>query len=83
MNIKKYIKKMTAYLNVEKRKSLSQKKYIKKILKELKKRERTLSEDLSREKEIKKRKLLKEELEIIHQQRKKGIKALYEINKGV
>jgi uncharacterized tellurite resistance protein B-like protein len=81
MNIKKYIKKMTAHLNVEKRKSLSRKKYIKIILKELKKRERTLEEEISPEKDVKRRKLLKEELDITHQQRKKGIKALREIKK--
>ena len=83
MKIKKYIKKMTAHLNVEKRKSLSRKKYIKIILKELKKGERTLEEELSGEKDINKRKLLYEELDIVHQQRKKGIKALREIKKEV
>ena len=74
---------MTAHLNVEKRKSLSRKKYLKIILKELKKREQTLEEQLSREKDINQRKQLNEELNIVHQQRKKGIKALREIKKEI
>lgn len=81
MKIKKYIRKMAEYLGVERDECSTRKACIKKVLKKLKKREHRLRDDLEETKNSKQRKKLKEEIEIVHQQRKKGIKALRELRK--
>jgi predicted nucleic acid-binding Zn-ribbon protein len=82
VKIKKYLNKMAEYLNVEKRECANRKACIKKVLKALKERQRSLKEKLAKEKDIKQRKKLKEEIEIVHRQRKKGLKGLQELKKS-
>lgn len=80
MKIKKYLNKMADYLNVEKRKCANHKACIKKVVKALKERESSLIKEVAKEKDAKKCKELNEEIAIVHKQRKKGVKALRELN---
>jgi predicted nucleic acid-binding Zn-ribbon protein len=82
VKIKKYLNKMTEYLNVDKRECASRKACIKKVIKALREREGSLKESLADEKDIKQCKKLKEEIAIVHRQRKKGLKALQELKKS-
>ena len=80
MKIKKYLNKMADYLNVEKRKCANHKACLKKVVKALKERESSLMREVAKEKDVKKCKELNEEIVIVHKQRKKGVKALRELN---
>lgn len=80
MKVKKYLKKMADYLDDKKQKSTNQKNCIKQILKKLKKHKQELKEQLENETSDKRRKSIKKELDVIQTQRKKGLKALKELN---
>jgi predicted nucleic acid-binding Zn-ribbon protein len=82
VKIKKYLNKMADYLNVEKRECANRKACIKKVLKALKERERGLKAKLAKENDSKQRKKLKEEIEVVHRQRNKGLKGLKELKKS-
>lgn len=81
MKIKKYLKKMTDYLDVNKQKYSSRKACLKQVLKQLKKRKLELKSQLKSEKSDKRCKSIKEELKVVQTQRKKGLKALKELQK--
>ncbi len=81
MNIKKYLNKMTDYLDVDKRKYSSRTACIQQVLKELKKRKHELKAQLKTETRAKKCESLKTELSVVQAQRKKGIKALTALKK--
>ena len=80
MKIKKYLKKMADYLDVDKQKYSSRKSCLEDILKKLKKRKRNLKEQLKNETSKKRIEALSEELQVVQTQRKKGLKALKELN---
>lgn len=73
---------MADYLNVDKRECASRKACVKKVVKALKEKEKVLKGKLADEKDDKQRKILCEEIEIVHRQRKKGLKALKELAKS-
>ncbi len=81
MTMKKYLKMMAEYFDEDQRKFSNKKKSIKHILKKLKKREKSLKQDLENESNKSKKKSIAREIEIAHAQRNKGIKALKELNK--
>ncbi|MFC1748609.1 hypothetical protein ACFL2V_07360 [Pseudomonadota bacterium] len=81
MKIKKYLKKMAIYLNVDKQKYSKRKDCLEHVLKKLKKRKHELKNELKGETNDKRCKLLQEELNVVQSQRKKGLKALKELNR--
>lgn len=70
---------MADYLNVDKRECASRKACVKKVIKALKVKEKELKKKLEEEKDDKQRQILCEEIEVVHKQRKKGLKALKEL----
>jgi len=81
MKIKKYLKKMTDYLNVDQQKFSNRKAYLEHILITLKKQKRKLKDQLKEETDEKRCKLLEEELDVVQTQRKKGLKILRALEK--
>lgn len=73
---------MAEYLDVEKRECSNRKACVKKVVKALRERERSLKKRLSNEKDSKQRKKMKEEIAIVHKQREKGLKALQDLKKS-
>ncbi len=78
MKQKKLLDKLKAYFDTDEREREKQKSDIKDILKKLKKKERKLKEILAAEKNAKKRNRLKQQIDVIYAQRKKGIKLIKE-----
>lgn len=70
---------MAEYLSVDKRECASRKACLKKVVKALKLREKELKQQLVDEKDIKLCNKLKEEIDIVHKQRQKGLKAIKEL----
>ena len=81
MNIKKLIRKTEAFLNSDERKRKQKKKYLKEVLKKLKKHETTLKEKLENESDELVQETLKNEIGLTHAQRKKGLKNLKALKK--
>lgn len=81
MKLKKYLTKMTDSLNVNKQKYSSRKACLKQVLKKLKKQKQELKSQLKNETSDKRCKSIKGELKVIQTQRKKGLKALKELQK--
>ena len=79
MKQKKLLDKLLEFFDASGQKKKKQKSDIKLILKKLKKKERKLKEKLASEKNDNKRKRLKQEIDVVYAQRKKGIKAIKEI----
>jgi len=76
MNVKKYLNKMTAYLDVDRQRCASHKACLELILKKLKKRKHEIKALLTEEGDAERRAALAEELSVVQAQRKKGLKAL-------
>lgn len=81
MKTPKLIKKVRKYLEAGSRKQRKEAKCIKELLKKLKKKERTLQARLEKEKDQKKRRQIRKNLDIIYAQRKKGVAILKELKK--
>jgi len=81
MKIKKYLKKMADYLNVDKQNFSNRKAYLEHILKMLKIRKRKLKDLLKDERDEKRGTSLKDELGVVQAQRKKGLKILRNLEK--
>jgi hypothetical protein len=79
MSKKKILKKLQKFFDAEVRKKHKCKCAIRKILKQLKEKERKLAEKLEKTEDPEKQTLLRQELDIIYAQRRKGIKALEEL----
>ncbi len=79
MKQKKLLDKLKMFFDSNTREREKQKSDFKDILKKLKKRERKLKKKLGAEKNKEKQKLLKQEINVIYAQRKKGIKLIKEL----
>jgi hypothetical protein len=79
MKTPKLIRTAKRYFNVGKRQKEA--KYIKELLKKLKKKERGLKAKLGKEKEPKKRRQIRKALNVICAQRKKGVALLKDLRK--
>ena len=78
---KKLLKKLDYIFNLSKRKKSKEIKYLKKLLSKLKEREANLEINFPYERNDKKRKKIKQEIKIIHAQRKKGSALLDKLKK--
>ena len=76
MKLEEMLDKLGEMLQPEASKKKSYHKKLKKLLKDLRKKEKTLKIKLEETEDEQKRKRLLKELEIVHTQRKKGIEAL-------
>ncbi len=76
MKTSKLLKRVQLYIDFDKKKQQDCMDNIKVILKKLKKKHRLLKETLTNEEDPKKCKQLQKECDVIHAQRKKGLKAL-------
>ncbi len=76
MNINKLLKKAESFLNADERKRKEKRKYLKHVLKKLKKYERALREKLENELDDTSRTEIEREVALAHAQRKKGLKNL-------
>ena len=76
MKTRKLLDKLVAYLDGDARKRKQQRDDIKAALKKLKRREKKLLNRLDDEKDSGHRKALKNEIDIVHAQRKKGVRLL-------
>ena len=81
MNIHKLVKKAEAVLNSDERKRKQKRKYLKQVIKELKKHEKALTEELGKVSDKKRKEKLQKEINLAHAQRKKGLKNLKALKK--
>jgi hypothetical protein len=79
MGVKKFIKSIKKFLNVAEFETEKKKKSVKGLLKLLNKRKRTLKKQLELDLEKKEKKELKEDLEIVSLEIKKGKAILYKL----
>jgi predicted nucleic acid-binding Zn-ribbon protein len=76
MKTRKLLDKLVAYLDGDARKRKKEKDEIKAVLKKLKRREKKLKNLLDETKDADKRTALQKEIDIVHAQRKKGVRLL-------
>ena len=76
MKTRKLLDKLVAYLDGDARKHKQERNDLKAVLKKLKRREKKLLNRLEDEKNSDHRKALKSEIDIVHAQRKKGVRLL-------
>lgn len=81
MKIQKLITKTESYLNADERKRKEKRKYLKRVLKKLKKHEKSLIELLETESNPTTRAKIEKELALTHAHRKKGLKNLKALKK--
>lgn len=81
MDVNDLLEKLSGMLQPEARKMKHYRKKLKELLKDLKQKEMKLKEKLEETGDERKRDRLQKELEIVHTQRKKGIKSLEETKK--
>jgi hypothetical protein len=79
MSKKKLLKKLQKFFDAEVRKKHIRKCEIRKILRQLKEKERKLAAKLENTEDPEKQTLMRQELDIIYAQRRKGIKILEEL----
>lgn len=79
MGIRKLLKKAKSFLNADERKRKEKKKFLVHVIKKLKKHEHALKTQLEKASDKKNQTKLKEEISLIHAQRKKGLKMLKKI----
>jgi hypothetical protein len=82
MKIKKLLKKAEAYISAEGRKRKSKKKFLKHVINELKKHEKSLEVLYGEEDDDSERERIGKEIKLVHAQRKKGLKNLKALKKG-
>jgi len=78
MKTRKLLEKLMGYLDADARQRKKERDDIKAVLKKLKRREKKLKNQLGDEKDEKKHAALQGEIDILHAQRKKGVKLLKE-----
>ncbi|MBF0255193.1 MAG: hypothetical protein HQL47_01785 [Gammaproteobacteria bacterium] len=76
MTTKKLIKQLSALFDRKKRKICKRKGEIKKLLKQLRKKEHDLIDKYKDEKDDKKRDRLKKNIQVVHAQRLKGLRSM-------
>ena len=77
---KKLLKKVSDFLDMEKRKQCARKDKLKSILKQLSNKEKKLIQKLEEERDSERKKRLRKEVEIVHAQRLKGLKHIKDLN---
>jgi peptidyl-tRNA hydrolase len=82
MNIHKLLKKAESFLNEDERRRKEKRKYLKHVIKKLKKHEMKLIEQLDSEVDEATRDTLEKEITLAHAHRKKGLKVLKELKKA-
>ncbi len=82
MKIKKLLKNAESYISAEGRKRKSKKKFLKHVIKELKKHEKALKVLHDEERDESERERISKEIKLVHAQRKKGLKNLKALRKG-
>lgn len=82
MKIKKLLKTAESYISAEGRKRKSKKKFLKHVIKELKKHEKELKAHLITETDEDEQERISKEIKLVHAQRKKGLKNLKALKKG-
>jgi hypothetical protein len=80
MKTKKLLSRLTEFFNSDRRAQLSKLDTIKEVLKNLKKKEHKLKEELENETDPVVREKLETKLNVCHTQRKKGLAILKELN---
>jgi len=73
MKLKKLMKKLNVFLHAEEKLLHDKDKALAEVLKKLKKKEMKLQQSIDLEEDEAERKLLEQELKIVHSQREKGI----------
>jgi predicted nucleic acid-binding Zn-ribbon protein len=76
MKFDKLLKKLKSYMNAEAEQLQQEDEGLSKVLNKLKKKEKHLKELIATESDADEREMLEQELNVIHSQRKKGIKLL-------
>ena len=76
MTTNKLLNAIGDFFDESKKKQRNKKKYLKEVLHKLKTKQKALREKLSDEKDKGKSKSLQKEIDVIHAQRKKGLKLL-------
>lgn len=76
MTTKKMLRHLSSLFDLKKSKICKRKSEIKKLLKQLRKKEHDLADRLKDEKEDKKKDKLKKQIQVVHAQRLKGIKSI-------
>ncbi len=76
MTTKKLISRMRDFLDLGRRKQRAEVAKIKPLLKKLRRRRRELRDALAKEEDPARRKRMKRDLRVLHEQRKKGLKLL-------
>ncbi len=76
MKTRKLLDKLMSYLDGDARKRKQEREEIKAVLKKLKRREKKLKNQLDDLKDEEKRAALQKEIDIVHAQRKKGVRLL-------
>ena len=79
MTKKKLLRKLQKFFDFDVQKKIKRKSEIKKILKQLKEKERKLADKLANSEDPERQKQLQQELKIIYAQRRKGIKVLEDL----
>lgn len=79
MKLQKMLKKLDSYLHEDKKKEREEYEELSRLLKKLKKKEMKLQKEIDKEKDDEERRLLEQELKIVHGQREKGVALLSEI----
>jgi len=74
MTTSELIDKLRGYLDLDRQKQKGKRDKLRVLLKKLKKRQRTLEEELEKAADAKKRKRIKRDLKVLHTQRRKGVK---------
>jgi hypothetical protein len=82
MNIHKLIKKAESFLNSDERKRKEKRKFLKRVIKKLKKHEQTLKERLETTSKESLRGEIQREIALAHAQRKKGLGNLKALKKA-
>ena len=82
MNIQKLLEKAETFLNAAERRRKEKRKYLKHVIKKLKKHEKKLSAQLDKETDQDIRNNLGKEIKLAHAHRKKGLKVLKGLKKA-
>ena len=80
MKLKKLLKKLDTYFHEDKQKQREEYDELSRLLKKLKKKEMRLQEEISGEKDEEERRMLEQELMIVHGQREKGVSLLADMH---
>lgn len=83
MKAKKLLERVKQFLDSDRQTQLDKIKSIRKVLKELKQKERDLREDLDKEKDPSAIENLQLKLDVIYAQRKKGLDRVQELKEGL